>query len=363
MKEKNYQRLECEKNSKQQEDLELIAQSDIDFEQYNNKTLFITGATGLVGTSLVKTFLCINRIRNYNIQIVAAIRNYSKAEAMYGELLKRSELTLYIGDILDPINYEGDVDYIFHTASVTASKIMVEHPVMTIETAYQGTRNVLEFAKKKSIKGMVYVSSMEVYGRPDENLEFVKEEDLGYIDLMNVRSSYSEGKRICECMCNAYSKEYHVPVKIARFAQTFVAGILKSDNRVYVQFAKSAIRKEDIVLHTEGKSEGNYCYIRDAVRALMLLGYRGNVGEAYNIVNENTHMQIREMAVLVAKQIAKDEIQVIFDIPESELQYGYAPSVKMRLSSEKISALGWKAEVDLKEMYERMIADMLLESE
>lgn len=351
--------LECKENSKQQEDLELIAKSNIDFEKYNRKTVFITGATGLVGSGLVKTFLCVNRLRGLEINIIAAVRNEKKAEMLYGDLLKRKELELYIGDIVEPIETEKNINYIFHTASITASKQMVEHPVMTIETSYQGTHNILELAREKAVEGVVYVSSMEVYGRP-EKATYIKEKDLGYVDLTNVRSCYPEGKRICECLCNAYASEYKIPVKIARLAQTFGAGILESDNRVYVQFAKSAIEKKDIVLHTEGTSEGNYCYTRDTIKALLLLGYTGESGEAYNIVNENTHMQIRKMAAMVAEKIANKEINVVFDIPESALKYGYAPSVKMKLNGEKMRALGWKPEVDLPEMYERMIADIAM---
>lgn len=349
---------ECAKGSMQQEDMELVVDSDIAFERYQDTTVFITGATGFIGSSLVKCLLCANRKKNLSIHIVALVRNEEKARKIYGNLLERKELELYIGDITDKVNYEGEIDYIFHTASVTASKMMVEHPVCTIETAYRGTSQILELARKKSAKGVVYVSSMEVYGNPDTMLETVAEKDLGYIDIENVRSSYSEGKRICECLCTAYASEYDVPVKSARLAQTFGAGILESDNRVYVQFAKSAINGEDIVLHTEGTSEGNYCYIRDVIKALLILGYSGNKGEAYNIVNEDSHMQIREMAQLVSEGIARGRIVVRFDIPESTLAYGYAPTVKMKLSSEKMRALGWNPEVDMREAYRRMIYDM-----
>ncbi len=71
-------------------------------------------------------------------------------------------------------------------------------------------------------------------------------------------------------------------------------------------------------------------------------------------------MQIREMADLVVNQLAKGKIKVIFDIPESTKKYGYAPSVKMHLSGSKLRKLGWEPEVDMKEMYERMIYDMSL---
>ena len=110
----------------------------------------------------------------------------------------------------------------------------------------------MDLAVDKKIEGMVYVSSMEVYGIPDEKKEYITEKDLGYIELENVRSSYSEGKRICECLCNAYAAEFGLPVKSARLAQTFGAGVLQEDNRVYAQFARSAMKKENLVLRTDG---------------------------------------------------------------------------------------------------------------
>ena len=190
------------------------------------------------------------------------------------------------------------------------------------------------------------------------SIKMLGEDMLFVLTECDKEQVYSEGKRICECLCTAYASEYNVPVRSARLAQTFGAGILENDNRVYAQFARSAIQKEDIVLHTDGTSEGNYCYTRDVVKALLILGYAGRAGEAYNIVNEKSHMQIREMAEMVTEQIAGGEIKVVYDIPESAKVYGYAPPVKMHLSADKMRELGWEAEVDMKEAYLRMMHDM-----
>lgn len=62
-----------------------------------------------------------------------------------------------------------------------------------------GTRYVLELAKQKQVKGVVYLSSLEVYGTPAEDAGMITEKDYGYIEPLSVRSSYSEGKRIVEC--------------------------------------------------------------------------------------------------------------------------------------------------------------------
>ena len=131
---------------------------------------------------------------------------------------------------------------------------MVEKPVETLMTSIEGTKNVLEFARKQKCKSVVYISSMEVYGAFEESKE-VSEKELGYIDNLKIRSNYPESKRLCENMCVAYHAEYNVPVKIARLAQTFGAGILPGENRVFAQFARSAINDKDIILHTKGLSE------------------------------------------------------------------------------------------------------------
>ena len=88
-------------------------------------------------------------------------------------------------------------------------------------------------------------------------------------------------------------------------AQTFGAGILPTENRVFAQFARSALKGEDIVLKTEGKSEGNYVYTIDAVKAILMLLYKGEAGQAYNVANESSHTTIRKMAELVSKTLSQ----------------------------------------------------------
>ena len=100
---------------------------------------------------------------------------------------------------------------------------------------------------------------------------------------------------------------------------------------------------------------GNYCYTADVINALFCILEKGEAGQAYNVVNENNTMTIREMAELVAGELTDHRIKIIYDIPDSPFAYGYAPDVQMRLSSRKLRELGWYPEVRLSDMYRRMI--------
>lgn len=327
-----------------------------DDEPFRNSTFFITGATGLIGSVLVKTLLYLNDLRGFHIRIVALIRRKEKAEEVFGGLVNRKELKLLVQDVTQKIAYDGEIDYIIHTASPTSSKFFVTNPVETITDALYGTKNILELGLEKKAKAIVYLSSMEAFGTPDPDLKQVTETDLGYIDISSVRSSYSEGKRICELLCVSYADEYGVPVRIARLAQTFGAAVQINEGRVFAQFAKHAIEKTDIVLHTDGKSEGNYCYTGDAVSAIFLLLTKGVNGEAYTVCNEETNITIAGMAQMVAEKFGEGKVGVVFDIPEDARMYGYAPPVKMKLSSSKLRALGWTPTTGLEEMYSRLIS-------
>ena len=341
-----------------QQDFEEIAVSDfVDWEALRGKTVLVTGATGLIGGILARALVCASVSRGLGIRVLAVVRNLEKAETLF-EGFTENGLEILVGDILSPIEIEEPVDYIIHGAGVTASKDFVDRPVETILTTLKGTENLLELARRKEVSGMVYLSSMEAYGVVEPEHYVVREQDYGYIDPLKVRSSYSESKRMAEGLCGAYAHEYGVPVKTARLAQTFGAGIPKSENRVFAQFARSIMNGRDIVLHTDGSKAHCYCYTSDAVLGLLVVLQKGNAGEAYNISNEKTFSTIRGMAEMLIQEHPGCGSKLIFDIPEDANQFGYAPTSKMLVNSEKLMSLGWEPKVDLKEMFDRLMESM-----
>ena len=323
----------------------ILSDSAVEWRSFNNASILVTGATGLIGSLIVKTLLQVSGVK----QVYALVRSLEKGQNMLG-----SDARFVLGDVRDPIHLDADVDYIIHCASVTSSKYMITNPVETMSISIDGTKNVLEFARSHSVKKVLFLSTMEVYGMTSLEQNPVTEEKLGYIDLSKPRSSYPESKRLSELLCNAYFNQYGVPTVIARLSQTFGAGIPLTDNRVSMQFAKSALKGEDIVLHTTGQSVSNFCYTTDAIRALFLLLLRGQPGHSYNVSNDEETRTIAQIADLVAGKVAEGKIKVVFKIPDGNV-HGYAADTTMRLSSKKLISLGWKPSVGMAEAYQRLI--------
>ncbi len=330
------------------DDIQAVIGNKALFEEMRDSTVLITGATGLIGSMLVRIFHAANEAYELNIKVAAQIRNQKKAYSLFGSILDQGDIELT--DRLDVT-----CDYVIHTLSPTTSRYFIEHPVETIEASVNSTNEILKNGVKNQAN-IVYLSSMEQYGRPYEDGSVMTEDQVGIIDHLSIRSCYSESKRLCECLCASYASEYGLNVKIARLAQTFGAGVPLTDNRMPMQFTRSANEKKDIVLHTYGRSLSNFVYLSDAITGILTILMKGKAGEAYNICNDKETRSVYEIAELVAKAVAEDSIKVKVEIPDHDM--GYAPEVHMYLNSDKLKQLGWHPEVDMKNAYQKL-ADYL----
>lgn len=325
------------------------------------RTILITGATGMIGSLLVRKIIQ----DNIFCRMILPVRNIKKAQALYEDLQPSDYRKLYfvesrIEDLtqnLCPELYQLEIHAIIHCACVTQSKEMLLHPVETADSIVAGTKNILELARDRRVDSMVYLSSMEVYGRVENTGRKSSEEELGSISLNAPRSCYPMAKRMAEHYCHIYHAEYKVPVKIARLSQTFGKGVSLKDQRIYMQFAHAVQEKKDIVLRTPGLSVGNYCHTQDAVNAVLCILKSGSNGEAYNVVNEENTMSIREMADLVIQNFTDGEIKIVYDITEESRQM-YAVDTGLRLSSEKLRQLGWQPKKNLTEMYREVLDEL-----
>lgn len=312
-------------------------------EALTDSTLLITGGTGLVGSQILRELAAIQK--DYHIRLLALVRNEDAAKKKFSAL--GGQVEFLIGDIVEEISVDGPVDYILHGASVTSSKAFVENPVETIQTSVIGTMNMLNLAVRKRVRSMVYLSSMEVYGVSHRKTSLT-ESDLAYLNPLNLRSSYPESKRMCENLCVAYAGEYGVDVKIARLAQTFGFGADRNDQRVMMQFLRSALKNEPIEIKTSGQSSRMYLHSFDAVTALLSLLLKGEKGEAYNIADKSSYCSIRELASHVVK-VTSSESEILINTGDPGETRIYPPDSYLFLDVSKLEALGWKPLISLKD--------------
>lgn len=336
-------------------DLRSLSESGyIPWSELSGKTVLITGGTGLIGYTVAselayRALTCGERIR-----LLLPVRSEEKARERYAALLSDGcDIRFLPGSVEDLPEPDEDVDYIVHGASPTASRRFTEYPVETARTILAGTENMLSLARRKAVSGMVFLSSMEVYGKITDR-RLLREDDLGAVDLFSPRSVYPEGKRMAENLCCAYHTEYGVPVTTARLCQTFGPGVSGEDGRVFAYMARCALSGEDIRLSTPGTKENMYLYTADAAGAILLLLLRGERGAAYSVGNPDTYCSVREMGELVARTLGEGRMSVLTGVGDAAGIY--PPDTYLRLDVSRMLALGWRPSVSLEEMFRRMTA-------
>ena len=340
-----------------EDDLKTTIAEDLSWEKLKNKTVMITGASGMVGSYMLYVLLMLNDEKHYGIKVDAVMRNVNKLPE---EIRNREDVNVVVADVTKDIPDVGDIDYIIHAASPASPLIMQNQPVETIAANTIGTFKTLELAKEKNAEGYLFISSREIYGQPDEGQEFFYENTYGFVDQLNPRSCYSEGKKAAETMCVCFHEEYGLNTKIARLAHTYGPGMSIYDGRVQADFLKNVYHNEDIVLKSEGTAVRTYTYIADAIAGMyrILLDSEDIV---YNIGNEAGKVSIRDLAEILVSIYPERRLKLVFDIPEGGTK-GTAPYTLGILSSEKLRKLGWNPKYSVKDGFKRTLEYLELEN-
>ena len=327
--------------------------NDNEMEKLKNKTVLITGASGMVGSYFINTLIVLNEKYNMNINILALVRNKNKFEEY---ILNNKEVTIIEQDVINEIKYEGDIHYIIHAASPASPKIMKDSPFETNIANTIGTYNTLKLALEKKSLGYLFVSSREIYGQPNENQElFTEEGPLGQVDPLVPRNGYAEGKKAAENMCVSANKEYGLNTKIVRLAHTYGPGMSIHVGRVQADFLKNVLNNENIIMKSTGESVRTYTYISDAINAMFKVLLSSN-DIVYNIADENSKTTIKELAELLI-ELKNNNLKVIMDIPKEELNSSGTASFTLGiLSTKKIrEELNWRPLYNLKNGFQRTI--------
>lgn len=328
------------------EDLRYTVENTDVFEGFREKSIFITGGTGLIGSGIVDLLLMANSIRNLNISLFVAARNEHKAISRFSDFPDEKALMFlkYISyDATKNNTLDFKVDYIIHAASNAHPKAFVENPVETMISNIDGLKELLDYSRDSNVENVLYVSSSEVYGRK-ETLKPFKEDEYGYLDILNPRNAYASAKRASETLCASYYKQYGVKSTIVRPGHIFGPTAVISDSRVGSSFAYCAANGEDIVMKSEGKQIRSYCYVLDCATAILTVLLRGESSMAYNI--SDSVISIRELAELYA---IEGNVRLIFDLPtESEVK-AFNPMDNSSLDGKRIEGIGWHSLFDIKD--------------
>jgi UDP-glucuronate decarboxylase len=328
----------------EQRDIQIILNNPIDWETFRDKTVLITGATGRLGMYILEAISKANIDWNLNITILAMARNEEKLKKIFGNSLQLPYIHTLVQDITEPIQWNGEVHYIFHTAGLASPMDFTYRPVDTLWGHVRGTRNILELAREKHSRKVFYVSTVEIYGEWNKN-EKIRETDMGSVCCTSARACYSEAKRLCETMLAAYAEQYHIPYSGVRLCHTFGPGIALDDGRAFSEFLKSVLDGQDIVLQSDGSAMRTYTYVADAIGAMILVFTKGK-NEFYNVANLDNLISIRDLAELIAGLDPNGKVRVRYGEQKCE-GLKYLPFKLAIMNVDKIRQLGWAPQVGL----------------
>lgn len=317
-------------------DVKRVAALNLPWEKLRGKNILITGGTGLIGSFLIDVLAA----ANLGCKVLLFGRSEKKAKARFAEYWNNGWIKFVkwnaAASTLPTI--DGPVDFVLHLASNTHPVAYATDPIGTITTNVIALNNLLELASVKKCSRFLFASSNEIYGENRGDEELFDEKYCGYIDCNTLRAGYPESKRCGEALCQAYIKQKALDCVIARLTRTYGPTILQTDTKAISQFFNNALKGEDIVLKSEGLQYYSYQHVADSVSGLLTILLKGEEGAAYNIADESGDITLRELAKLIAGQVARE---VVFDVPDVVESAGFSKATKARLAGRKLKELGW----------------------
>lgn len=265
----------------------------IDFSKMENKSILITGASGLMGLYFLA---CLKNAKNkHNIKIYTWNKNKN---GLFDDLFEDCERI--VCDITDYETYKNlpKFDYIIHSSGYGQPGKFLVDKLKTIEINTVVTNILLQQLKDDG--SFLFISSSEVYNGLYKL--GIQENEIGITDPSHPRAPYIEGKRCGEAICNVY-KEKGKNVKIARLSIAYGPGTQIGDTRVINSLINKGIKNDAINLEDSGNSVRTICYITDAMEMFWNILFYGketvyNVGGVHSIT-------ILELANKIGKLLNK----------------------------------------------------------
>jgi len=322
-------------------------------EKLKGKRVFVTGGNGLVCSPLVDILHVLNSRHGYEIDIILGGRSKERIAKRFHYLTEGKDYS-YVrfagaaetkeasGGAEEESSLKG-IDYFIHGAGTGDPVTIMSDPAGVMMANINGLKVLLDASRENKGSRILFVSSSEVYGKVPGVTSGLSEDDYGFIDILNPRSSYPSAKRASETLMASYIHEYGVDGVIGRPGHIYGPAITDTDTRVTAQFTRNAKNNEPIIMKSEGSQIRSYCYFLDCATGLLTILLQGGSGEAYNISNPEAICSIRDMAEGFS-QVSGCPLELHIATPEEKAKFNQAENSS--LDSEKLLALGWKPAYD-----------------
>ena len=309
-----------------------------------DRPTFVTGATGLVGSWLVR------RLVEAKAQVVCLVRDWvPQSELVRSRLIE--QVTVVRGDmrerdLLERTLGEYEIDTVIHLAAQTIVPIANRNPISTFETNIAGTWNLLEACRRSPhVRQVVVASSDKAYG---------DQEVLPYDESTPLRGQhpYDVSKSAADLIAHTYAASYDLPVVVTRCGNFYGGGDLNW-NRIVPGTIRSVIRGQPPVIRSDGKFVRDYFYVEDGAAAYMLLAeqlasHPELCGEAFNFSYGN-QMTVVELTLRILQLMGSDLQPVIKNEAVNEIRNQYLNADKAR------QLLGWSALFTLEQGLQKTI--------
>ncbi len=297
---------------------------------WRHRTVFVTGATGLMGGWLVK------RLLGKGAQVIALVRdgvpsNMLAREGILDRICRVSGSVEDFG-LLRRALCEYAVDTVFHLAAQPLVGVAKRDPIGTLKTNVEGTWNLLEAARQADVRQIVVASSDKAYGA-SEHLPYTE------IHPLQGRYPYDVSKSCADLICGMYAATYGTPLCVVRCANLFGGGDLNF-SRTLPGAIQATLHGEPFIIRSDGKSVRDFLYVKDAATGYMrvaeaLAADRELVGEAFNLSLE-VKLTVLDCARKVLDILGRSDLEpIIRNEASAEIREQYLDSGKAR------RMLGW----------------------
>lgn len=322
-----------------------LLKSGFELDAFADRSILVTGATGQIGSSLVRLLKAADELLDLGLKIYAGCRDERRFSGLCDSLINDKNVAYVFFDCDTDFLPEDVFDYVIHCAGYGDPKAFVNDPVGIMRSNINGLDKLLQLLRIQEYGRLLYVSSGEVYGQGEGGVASFDESYSGYVNTMSPRSCYQISKRAGETLLASYCSQYGIDALVARQCHVFGPGYSPRDTRVVAQFFNNVRADEDIVMKSAGSQTRSYIFEIDAVAAYLALLLSGESGQAYNIAPDyNT--SILGFAKALCKQTGNE---LSFADECGELRSGYGNISRSVLNPKKINDLGWNNVFSLEE--------------